>query len=66
MPIDLIGDERDEKKEYGPIHICKHCGEKCGKRLYCNFCSTAEGRRKIDIMNRKIRLENEAKGYHYV
>ena len=59
MPVELFG-----QRTSGVIHICVHCGEKCNGK-YCNECRTAEGRHKVDLQNRKIRLENEVKGYVY-
>jgi hypothetical protein len=61
MPMNLMGFK--DKKDY-TIHLCAHCGEKC-KSKYCGMCQTAEGRKKVDIANKKIRMENEAKGYKY-
>ncbi len=48
------------------LHDCAHCRERfAGRRQYCNFCTTADGRKKVDIQNKKIRMENEAKGFIY-
>lgn len=46
------------------IELCTNCGEVCSGK-YCPTCKTADGRQQMAIANRKIRLENEAKGYHY-
>lgn len=45
-------------------HYCSHCGELC-KGKYCNDCSTAAGRKKIDQNNAEIKKENTKKGYIY-
>lgn len=41
-------------------HLCFHCGEWCTGK-YCNFCKTADGRRKVDEQNKKIHEDNSIK-----
>lgn len=52
----------------GPVTcLCTHCGEIYGANaggqcaLYCKDCRTAEGRKKIDAENAKIREEARAR-----
>lgn len=47
-------------------YICVHCGEVMGKikRMYCDFCTTAEKRREITRQNIEIQKENLEKGYY--
>jgi hypothetical protein len=44
------------------IHICEFCKSKCTGK-FCNYCKTAEQRKKQVIEQLEIEKENEAKGF---
>ena len=47
------------------ICVCSHCGEQWKApqtcKTYCATCSTADGRNKIDLANKKIKEKKNTK-----